>query len=127
MSIELHRARFVEWTPASVVDLVATPDGAAVAVGREDGSVELYDVTQDWRCVARAPGCEGASLTALAWVAAAAGRLQLVSSSLGGQLVAWDFQALRPRVSTDSNGGPVWHIAAQPLQGRGVEEPQVRL
>ena len=125
-SIELHRARFVEWNPASVVALAATPDGAAVAVGREDGSVELHDVTQDWRCVARAPGCEGASLTALAWTAAAAGRLQLVSSSLNGQLVTWDLQALRPLATTDSNGGPVWHIAAQPLRDRGGEEHQVR-
>jgi U3 small nucleolar RNA-associated protein 4 len=124
--IELHRARFVEWTPSSVVSLAATPDGAAVAVGREDGSVELYDVTQEWRCVAMAPGCESASLTALAWTAAAGGRLQLVSSSLNGQLVTWDFQALRPLSVVDSNGGPVWHIAAQPLRNRGVDEVQVR-
>jgi U3 small nucleolar RNA-associated protein 4 len=111
----LHRGRFVEWQPAAIVALALTPDGAALALGRGDGSIELYDVANDWHCVLRLPGCERASLTALAWCSPGSGKPPLLlSSSLSGQVVTWDLLALRPLAAVDSNGGPVWHMCSQP-------------
>lgn len=126
-SLLLHRGRFIKLTPSSVAALAPTPDGGAVAVGREDGSLELYDVAADWHCVLRVPGCERASLTGLAWCSPGEGLPpRLLSSSLSGQLVTWDLQALRPLSSVDSGGGPVWHISAQPPGGPGEVQARAR-
>ena len=134
--MQLHRARFVEWTPAAVAALAATADGCAVAVGRDDGAIELYDVASDWRCAARIPGCAGASITALLWTERAAGARRgsaaasasapprLFSAGLSGEIVEWDTQALRPLAATDSTGGPVWHMSARVPDDSGA--PQVR-
>lgn len=122
--LTLHRARFVDWTPAAITAVAPTPDGLAVAVGREDGGVELYNVQEDWQCVLRVPGTDGFVLTSLVWCsastgldaddAAAAKDLRLVAAGLGGNLVEIDLLRLRPRSSTSSMGGPVWHMSAQP-------------
>jgi len=124
-ALRLHRGRFIDWVPSAIAALVPTPDGGALAVGREDGSIELYDVADDWRCVLRVPGCEQASLTALAWCSPGDGQPPLLlSSSLSGQVVTWDLQAMRPLSAVDSNGGPVWHMCTQPPGVYG--EPQAR-
>jgi len=64
--LELHRGRFVEWTPSSVTALAAAPGGALVACARECGAIEVYDA-RDWRCVARVPGRRDDAPSALAW------------------------------------------------------------
>lgn len=110
---ELHRALFVEFPSSACAALAATPCGGSVAVGREDGSVELYDAA-DWRCVLRAPGCEGASLTSLVWVERDGAPPSLLSAGLTGQLLLWGLAHLRPLSATDSGGGPVWALAARP-------------
>lgn len=120
--LTLHRARFVDWTPAAITAVAPTPDGLAVAVGREDGEIELYNVVEDWQCVLRVPGTDGFVLTSLVWCSASAGfddgsaakDLRLVASGLGGNLVEVDLLRLCPRSSTSSLGGPVWHMSAQP-------------
>ena len=55
--LELHRGRFVEWTPSAVTALAVAPGGALVACARESGAIEAYD--GEWRCVARVPGSCG--------------------------------------------------------------------
>ena len=64
--LELHRGRFVEWTPSSVTALAVAPGGALVACARECGAIEVYDA-RDWRCVARVPGAKDDAPSALAW------------------------------------------------------------
>jgi U3 small nucleolar RNA-associated protein 4 len=136
--MELHRARFVEWTPAAVAAMAPTADGRALAVGRDDGCIELYDVAADWRCALRIPGCEGASITTLLWceeaagssgaaAAAAAPAPRLFSAGLSGQIVEWDLQALRPLAATDSTGGPVWHMSARAHEPSGAPQVRARL
>lgn len=121
--LALHRARFVDWTPAAITAVAPTPDGLAVAVGREDGEVELYNVAEDWQCVLRIPGTEGFVLTSLVWCSAATGLeaeedapqdVRLVAAGLGGNLMEYDLLNLRPKSSASSLGGPVWHMSAQP-------------
>lgn len=66
--LELHRGRFVAWTPSGVTALEAAPGGALVACARESGAIEVYDAEGgDWRCVVKVPGRVGASTSALAW------------------------------------------------------------
>lgn len=128
--LELHRSRFVEWQPAAVVALAVAPGGFVVALARETGDLEIYD-TADWRCTARVPGHDGAAISSLAWCAPFDGGLdddggdedavagappcRLLSAGLDGQITEWDLNTLRARGATDSHGGSVWALAAEPL------------
>lgn len=135
--LELHRSRFVEWQPAAVVALAVAPGGFVVALARETGDLEIYD-TADWRCTARVPGHDGAAISSLAWCAPFDGGLdddggdedavagappcRLLSAGLDGQITEWDLNTLRARGATDSHGGSVWALAAEPLVRR--DRPQ---
>ena len=134
--LKLHRSRLVDWTPASISAIAPSIDGRAVAVGREDGEIELYNVSEDWHCVLRIPGEEGSALTSLVWCAATsdafgddgmpsatAGALSLVSAGLSGNLIEYDLLNLRARSTTPSMGGPVWSLAVQPP---AANAPQAR-
>ena len=144
--LELHRGRFVEWTPSAVTALAVAPGGALVACARESGAIEAYD--GEWRCVARVPGSADAATSALAWCeafadddgattrdeeAAAAAtkkeerrrerrrrggadarRATLLSASLDGRVRAWDLATGRTTSETDSRGGAIWAMEAQP-------------
>lgn len=46
--LSMQRGRFVQWQPAPVICSAATADGTVAAVGREDGTVELWD-TLSWQ------------------------------------------------------------------------------
>jgi U3 small nucleolar RNA-associated protein 4 len=135
--LELHRSRFVEWQPAAVVALAVTPGGLTVALARENGDLEIYD-TADWRCTARVPGHDGAAISSVAWCAPFDGGLdddggdetcvagtppyRLLSAGLDGQITEWDLSTLRARGATDSHGGSVWALAAEPNVGK--DKPQ---
>ena len=130
--LELHRSRFVEWQPSAVVALAVAPGGATVALARETGDIEVYDTT-DWRCSARIPGHTGAAVSALAWCAPfdfdaeeddVSGGVPcvLLSAGLDGQITEWDLNTLRPRSVTDSHGGSVWCLCAEPKPKPG--QPQ---
>ena len=130
--LELHRSRFVEWQPSAVVALAVAPGGRAVALARETGDIEVYD-TIDWRCSARIPGHEGAAVSALAWCApfdidaeeddvGGGAPCVLLSAGLDGQITEHDLNTLRPRSVTDSHGGSVWCLCAEPRPKPG--QPQ---
>ena len=49
----LHRSRLVDWLPVPVVALEPSCDGEALAVGCENGRVELWDAEHDCCLVVR--------------------------------------------------------------------------
>ena len=103
-----------------------------MALARETGDIEVYD-TIDWRCSARIPGHEGAAVSALAWCApfdidaeeddvGGGAPCVLLSAGLDGQITEHDLNTLRPRSVTDSHGGSVWCLCAEPRPEPG--QPQ---
>lgn len=51
--LEVHRCRQIEWSPSAVVALATSVNGAAVAVAREDGAIEIWSVAAGslgWHC-----------------------------------------------------------------------------
>ena len=55
---------------------------------------------------------------------------RLLSAGLDGQITEWDLSTLRPRGATDSHGGSVWAMAAEPWEGesrRGAGEAPQRV
>ncbi|KAK3242493.1 hypothetical protein CYMTET_47817 [Cymbomonas tetramitiformis] len=120
--VALHRARFVDWQPSAVVAIAATFDGEAVAVAREDGSIELYDSIGEWTCDLFIPGEEGAAFTSLVWCRCSEAeptlptylQCRLFSADLNGFITEWDLQNLSVRKSVESLGGPVWRLVGEP-------------
>ena len=41
MNIGVQRLRFANWTPSPIIALAADPHSAMVAIGREDGDIEV--------------------------------------------------------------------------------------
>lgn len=51
--LEVHRCRQIEWSPSAVVALATSVNGAAVAVARENGAIEIWSVAAGslgWHC-----------------------------------------------------------------------------
>ena len=143
--VALHRARFIDWHPTAVTALAATRDGTVVAVARESGAIELWS-TEHWLCmkaslpnestrsqnvvevllslcaclnVQRIPGKDHASVSSLAWTYDKVSMTwRLFSGGLDGLLTEWDLVASRPSSVSDSFGGAVWSLTAEPEQGR---------
>jgi hypothetical protein len=46
----LRVCRFVELTPSTIVALAVRADGSLIAVGRENGDIELWDCKNGYIC-----------------------------------------------------------------------------
>ena len=46
--IEVHRCRFIEFTPSSIVSVALSKDSKELAVGRSSGSIEIWSITNNW-------------------------------------------------------------------------------
>lgn len=118
--LEVHRCRQIEWAPSAVVALATSVNGAAVAVARENGAIEIWIVAAGslgWHCQLTIPGRQGAAISSLVWCqslevnASPLGRL--FSSGLDGLVTEWDLQTLQPKAVVESMGGSVWQLAAE--------------
>ena len=49
--VAVQRCSALPWRPQAVAAIQGCPDGSAVAIARDDGSIELWD-PEAWRCVA---------------------------------------------------------------------------
>lgn len=47
-TMRVHRCSFVDWVPDAVQVLAFDPDGAALAVARGNGNVELWSRNDSW-------------------------------------------------------------------------------
>jgi hypothetical protein len=55
--LAVHRCRFLELKPSTIVALAFRDDGAVLAVGRENGDIEMWDVRHNYVCQAVRVGC----------------------------------------------------------------------
>ena len=68
--------------------------------------------------VQRIPGKDHAAVSSLAWTFDNVSLTwRLFSGGLDGLLTEWDLVALRPSSVSDSFGGAVWSLTAEPQQG----------
>ena len=68
--MEVHRCRFVEFQPAAINALDFTPSTVKetrLAVGRADGSIEIWDPHNNFRFLKVIPGGKDLSVESLVW------------------------------------------------------------
>ncbi|KAI8141877.1 quinon protein alcohol dehydrogenase-like superfamily [Fennellomyces sp. T-0311] len=153
--MEVHRCRFVEFQPAAINALDFTPPtvkSTRLAVGRADGSIEIWDPLDGFRFEKVIPGGKDLSIESLVWAhqsiltdededddpedrkAELADLLneppRLFSSGLSPYIVEWDPVSLSVKGTVDSNGGAVWCLAVNSTGTRlaaGCEDGRIRL
>ena len=50
--MDIHRCRFSEWMPSAVCAVSFHPEFPLLAVGRENGNIELWNTEEKWFCEA---------------------------------------------------------------------------
>ncbi|BBN10610.1 U3 small nucleolar RNA-associated protein 4 [Marchantia polymorpha subsp. ruderalis] len=121
--LEVHRWRQIDWAPSAVVALATSVDGTVVAAARENGSIELWNVAPGsvgWHCHLTIPGREEAAISSLVWCKSGGDQStplgRLFSAGLDGFITEWNLQTLQPKEISESYGGSVWQLAAEPLE-----------
>lgn len=84
MDFSVHRMRFSDWQPSAIKTLASDPFSCNLAVGREDGDIEIRDSSHQWYVQATAPGQKGFNLQALTWAADKSESGRLFGISLRG-------------------------------------------
>jgi len=46
--MEIHRCRFVEFMPSTINCMAFNSDSTLLAVGRENSSIEIWNVRKNW-------------------------------------------------------------------------------
>ena len=116
-----HRCSSVGWMPSGVTSLSAraasAPSGGAedaaagsgggyIAVGRENGNVEVWALDGQY-CCHRLVGGDPSAAETVCWTSDG----RVISAGLQGTVTLWDLASLRPAETVDSYGGAVWDMA----------------
>ena len=123
----------MDYKPSSIKAIAVDEfsDSALVAIGREDGSIELKTSLEKWCTLCRVAGRKDFNLRGLAWSQTERERGRLFGVSLRGFIFEVDLQALSRINVTDSYGGAAWCMAANPGRSSeiavGCEDGSVRL
>ncbi|CAN0277610.1 unnamed protein product, partial [Scytosiphon promiscuus] len=136
MAVNLSQVQV--WMPQPVHALATRPDGKAVAVGREDGDIELAVPSEGYRVEARVPGQKNKGLRSLAWVEntdggsdlEAGGVARLFGCGLDGTVFEVDLLRLCYKDVRDAYGGAAWCMqpaSSLSVLAVGCEDGSVRL
>ena len=112
----VHRLRFGNWIPSPITAIASDLYSSKVAVGREDGYIEIVDSSSKWHVHIRIPGRSDFGLKALSWgnVTAEAGRLFGISTN--GFVFEVALSTLSIKHIRDSYGGSALCMAASALR-----------
>ncbi|XP_013871116.1 U3 small nucleolar RNA-associated protein 4 homolog [Austrofundulus limnaeus] len=122
---KVHRVRFFDYMPSAIRALAWCRHTQRVAVGRADGSVEIFNFSDNYFQEKVIPGRDGRTVEALCWAGP-----RLFSAGLDGEITEYDLENLRPRYSLEAYGGPVWTISCnsqETLLSAGFEDGTVKL
>ncbi|KAK6462265.1 WD40-repeat-containing domain protein [Scheffersomyces coipomensis] len=120
--MDIHRCRFVDYTPHTVTATgfshsssltKPTTNDLRLAVGRNNGDIEIWNPKHNWTHEITFPGSRGRSIEGLCWSISSDGSEAPRLFSIGGStyITEWDFQTLKPITNYDCNAGIIWSIA----------------
>jgi len=127
MKYLVHRVRFVDYVPQAIhcLALEDCEDPSRLALSRADGSIEIWNIKDDWYQETVIRGCNGTSVESLDWC-----KGRLFTAGLHAEITEWDLTSLCPKVTVDSFGGAVWCLSvdhARTHLAAGCEDGTVRL
>ena len=121
-----HRCWFIEYLPPAIETMAKTKDSHFVAVGREDGSLEVWSTT-NWVMLLKCPGIQDLDIRRVHWVEAdyrgpvwvgsnplaywttGGGEVMrwVITTGLNGSVIEWDLKTRLPERWVDL-GSAVW-------------------
>ena len=121
--MDIHRCRFVDYTPHSVTALAFShalaatahpPKGLRMALGRANGDIEIWSPRANWTHELTLPGARGRTVEGLVWASPKGSGQPPRLFSIGGStyITEWDLRTLRPKTNYDCNAGVIWCIDA---------------
>ncbi|ONH64660.1 U3 small nucleolar RNA-associated protein 4 [Cyberlindnera fabianii] len=121
---DVHRCRFVDYTPHSITSLAFShastrkfsPNDLRLAVGRNNGDVELWNPRGKWIHETTLQGSKDRSVEALAWSSIEGDESRVFSIGGTSTITEWDLRTGRVLKETDCNAAVVWSIATSPDQ-----------
>lgn len=122
---KVHRVRFFDYMPSGIRAIAFNRQTERIAVARLDGSVEIFNFSDNLFQEKVIPGKEQRSIEALCWVGE-----RLFSAGLSGEIIEFDLHNLRPKLTIDAYGGPIWTITPNPRGTHlavGCEDGTVKL
>lgn len=122
---KVHQVRFFEYMPTGIRALAFHAQNEKMAVAKMDGSVEIYDCSDNFFQEKVVPGREQCGIEALSWVGD-----RLFSAGLNGEITEYDLTNQKVKYTIDAYGGPIWTITGN-KQGThlavGCEDGNVKL
>ena len=116
--------------PSPIKSIASDPFSNMVAIGREDGDIEITDSTGKWLTTARIPGRSHFTLKSIVWSMIPTEKGRLFGISLRGFLFEIDLATLSFKNVQESYGGAIWCIAAhymKPILAVGCEDGTIRI
>ncbi|ODV84702.1 hypothetical protein CANARDRAFT_28856 [[Candida] arabinofermentans NRRL YB-2248] len=131
--MDIHRCRFVDYTPETITsscfshqsnDLTKlTPKNLRLAVGRSDGTIEIFNPcnsTSKWLLETTINGGAGQSVEGLLWALQEDQESTPRLFSIGGStyLTEWDLKTGFPTANQDCNAGVIWSFGINHSQSK---------
>ena len=116
MDYQVHRWRFSNWVPCQIKSLAADFFSTLVAVGREDGEIEVCDPSNKFVVRAKLSGCNDFMLQSLKWSNIAEQKGRLFGISLRGFLFEVNLTSAQLVNICDSYGGAAWCLDVCPRE-----------
>ncbi|XP_061533384.1 U3 small nucleolar RNA-associated protein 4 homolog isoform X1 [Phycodurus eques] len=104
---KVHRVRFFDYMPSAIRAMAFNSRTERLAVARADGTVEVFNFTDNYFQEKVIPGRDGAGIEALCWA-----RQRLFSAGLNGEITEYDLENLQPKSTVDAYGGPIWTLSS---------------
>uniref|UniRef100_A0A1I8PX43 Uncharacterized protein n=1 Tax=Stomoxys calcitrans TaxID=35570 RepID=A0A1I8PX43_STOCA len=100
---QIHNVRFYNLQPRSIQCMAYNTIWKKLAVSRNDGSIEIWDVRHA-PCLERTiPKSPQNSVEGLAWSSE-----RLFSAGLNGELIEWNMETLSPKYKQHVTGNAIW-------------------
>ncbi len=113
----VHRFRFGDVLPSAIKSIASDSYSSLVAIGREDGDIEIADSSNKWCTVAHIAGQADFELKALVWSAIESEKGRLFGISQKGFIFEVDLASLSFEHVQESYGGVAWSLSASSHKG----------
>ena len=108
----VHRFRFGDVLPSAIKSIASDPYSSYVAIGREDGDIEIVDSSNKWYTVAQIAGQKDFELKVLVWSTIEQEKGRLFGISQKGFIFEVDLASLSFKNVQETYGGISWSLSA---------------